>query len=57
MSTGMGIVGDLASNGFKFNPRSRAKTGVSVVKSLVDTKSLFEAILGGSAAVEGWHTR
>lgn len=42
LSTGMGIVGDLGSNGL--NPRNRLNTGVSL-KSLVGAKNLLDAIL------------
>lgn len=42
LSTGMGMVGDLVSNGF--NPRNRLNTGVSL-KSLLGAKNLLDAIL------------
>lgn len=44
LSTGMGIVGDLGSNGFR--TRNRVNTGVSL-KSLVGAKNLLDAISWG----------
>lgn len=50
LSTGMGIVGDLGSNGFR--TRNRVNTGVSL-KSLVGAKNLLDAISWGG----GTHAR